>query len=73
MKAAEKKYWLSDVPSRDDFGEPIREVFIDGATIHGPWGIMTPQSHDIYGRGLGEGLGQKYLKQANGKWLKVEG
>ena len=36
-------------------------------------GMMTPASHDYYGRGLGTGYGQKYMKQADGKWLKVEG
>lgn len=73
MEAKPKKYWIGDVSKTDDFGDPIKEVFIDGATVHGPWAVMTPASHDYYGRGLGTGRGQKYMKQADGKWLKVEG
>lgn len=67
------RYWYMDVPPKDDFGQPIEEEFIDGATRMGPWAIMTPASHQTYGVGLGVGKGQMYEKQADGKWLKVEG
>lgn len=70
---SEQKYWLGFVGLKDDFDDPIKEVFIDGATVHGPWAIMTPYSHQRHGCGLGQGRGQKYRKQADGKWLKVEG
>lgn len=68
-----KVYWLSDVGVDDDFNVPVVDTIIDGATVHGPWALMTPESHARYGRGLGTGLGQKYVKQDDGKWLKVEG
>lgn len=70
---AGKSYWLSDVPDLDDFGNAIHDVFVDGATVYGPWAFMTPVAHKALGRGLGLGKGQKYAKQADGKWLKVEG
>ena len=66
-------YWLSPVGGFDDFGMPISDCIIDGATTSGPWGIMTPSSHRMHGRGLGLGKGQRYEKQDDGKWLKVEG
>lgn len=67
------KYWMGDVGEADDFGDPITDTVIDGATWRGPWAIMTPKSHRAYGCGFGTGQGQKYEKQADGRWLKVEG
>lgn len=70
-------YWLSPVPDLDDFGNPIHDEFIDGATsvsVGGAWAIMTPFAWTVVGRGsLGLGKGQRYKKQEDGKWLKVEG
>jgi len=57
----------------DDFGDRIRDTFYDGRTIAGPWAIMTPDSFRTYGSGLGAGRGQKYEKQADGRWKKVAG
>jgi hypothetical protein len=68
-----KKYWLGKVPSRDDFGKIIMDIFIDGKTKMGPWAFMTPLSFEMHGIGLGLGLGQKYKMQHDGKWLKIEG
>ena len=67
------RYWHGDIGKDDDFNDPITDTFIDGVTVHGPWAIMTPASHERHGRGLGTGQGQKYKKQADGRWLKVEG
>lgn len=68
------EYWLSPVGGFDDFDSPIKDTIIDGRTIHGPWAIMTPESWEKHGCGtLGTGCGQKYQKQADGKWLKVQG
>lgn len=66
-------YWLSPVGDKDDFGREIDDTIIDGRTVMGPWALMTPSSHRHYGCGLGLGKGQKYEKQDDGKWLKVEG
>lgn len=67
------KYWTGNVNSTDDCGYDITDEFIDGKTTLGPWAIMNPTSFKIHGIGLGTGLGQRYRKQADGKWLKVEG
>ena len=68
------KYWMGDVPSLDDFEVPITDEFIDGKTVFGPWATMAPASWRANGIGsLGTGRGQRYRKQDDGKWLKVEG
>jgi len=59
---------------KDDFGNAIIDEFIDGKTKEGPWAIMSIDSWRLYSRGqLGQGWGQRYKKQKDGKWLKVEG
>lgn len=74
-------YWQSPVLENDDFGEPIIDEFIDGRTAYGPWAIMSPLSHTIHGARdryglpalLGTGTGQRYQRQPDGRFLKVEG
>jgi len=68
-----KKYWIGDMPELDDFGIKIKNVVIDGRTKLGPWAMMTPETFKNFGVGLGLGFGQKYKKQKDGKWLKIEG
>jgi hypothetical protein len=65
--------WIGTVPERDDFDDPITTTFIDGRTVMGPWAIMTPRTHKMRGVGLGTGRGQRYVKEADGTWYKVEG
>jgi hypothetical protein len=68
------KYWETPLGVKDDFGELYKDVMYDGRTNVGPWANMAEQSWRIYGIGkLGTGYGQKYKKQADGRWLKVEG
>lgn len=70
---AKPKYWTGTITQNDDFGSKISSQFIDGRTHMGPWAIMSPASHKIYGVGLGKGMGQRYARQPDGRWLKVEG
>lgn len=65
-------YWQGQVGEKDDLGVPIDGVFIDGATIVGPWAIMAPATFKKLGRGLGMGKGQQYEKQPDGRWLKTK-
>jgi hypothetical protein len=65
---------MGHIGDEDDFGSPINEEFIDGKTRMGPWANMSPESWKRFGLGrLGLGLGQRYRKQSDGKWLKIEG
>ena len=69
-----KRYWAGDPGPEDDFGDTYANIMIDGKTVNGPWANMTPRSWRRYGCGqLGTGYGQKYEKQSDGRWLKVEG
>jgi hypothetical protein len=71
---AKKKFWLGSISQQDDYGDVITEEFIDGKTRAGPWAIMTPRNWRRHGIGdLGIGRGQRYVKQDDGMWLKVEG
>jgi hypothetical protein len=70
----EKRYWNGEIDSKDDFGVTITKTFVDGATRHGPWAIMSPKSWKTHGVArLGTGFGQMYEKQSDGRWLKVSG
>lgn len=69
-----QKFWQGGVPQKDDFNRTITDEFIDGVTVMGPWATMNPESYRTFGMGrLGTGYGQRYKKQADGRWLKVEG
>ena len=68
-----EKCWIGPIADKDDFHGPIADEFVDGVTQMGPWAIMNPYNHKKYGRGIGLGRGQRYRKQLDGRWLKVEG
>jgi len=74
QKPERQKYWTGTIGDKDDYGRLITDEFIDGRTVWGPWAIMAPLSWREEGvRKLGTGYGQRYKKQADGRWLKVEG
>ena len=67
-------YWLSPLDSVDDFGRRYKDVMYDAKTKMLCWANMTEESFKEHGYGkLGLGKGQKYEKQLDGRWLKVEG
>lgn len=73
-----RKRWLGDIPTKCDVsGDPITDTFIDGRTVMGPWAIMHPKTHKIYGVGLGIGSGQRYVRETdadgNAHWYKDAG
>lgn len=66
--------WLSKVPERCDICDvDIVDIFVDGSTIYGPWANMCQSCHIRIGRGLGTDKGQKFQKQSDGSFVKVEG
>jgi hypothetical protein len=73
-KAKKEVFWIgSEIEKCDICKMKIWSFFVDGKTSHGPWGILCPSCHRIYGVGLGTGRGQKYERQEDGRWLKIEG
>jgi hypothetical protein len=68
-------YWLSPVGERDDFGRLYGGVMYDAATTAGSWACMSEISWIMHRRytTLGMGLGQRFEKQGDGRWLKTEG
>ena len=66
-----RRYWNGDIRPTDDLGVPITTTFFDGATVFGPWAIMAPSTHKRIGKGEGIGRGQRYEKQSDGRWMKV--
>ena len=68
------KYWLSTIDIHDDFGIPYNNVMYDAKTKMGPWANMSEESWMKFtNQKLGLGIGQKYKKQIDGRWLKVAG
>lgn len=68
-------YWLSPVPAVcDTCSTPITSTFFDADTGRG-WACMCPSCQNLGpGKGrVGPGRGQKYEKQADGRWLKTAG
>ena len=81
MSATVKKYWYGSKPTECEVCKhAIKDTFLDarlriemaGSVWHG-WGKVCEACHAAYGCGTGIGKGQKYQKQKDGTWLKIEG
>ena len=69
-----KVYWCgSPPPACDCCGIAIHAEFVDGATKGGAWHALHPACHREIGVGFGIGKGQRYERQADARWLRVEG
>lgn len=69
-----KVYWLSAVNGCDICGTPLTTEMCDIKTKQGPWGLLCMPCVKTHTTGkLGTGLGQKYAKQPDGRWLKIAG
>lgn len=68
------KIWLCDPPVDCNIchTQPLT-TFVDGGTQMGPWAIMCPKCHKMFGLGLGTGKGQEYTQQPDQTWLKTKG
>ncbi len=74
VTAQKEIYWMGELGDRDNFESLYNGTMYDGKTKMGPWANMSEWSWNKYGVGkLGIGSGQKYKKQPDGRWLKVEG
>jgi len=67
-------YWEGSKPSCElSRNHRIGSEFYDAKTKMGPWGKLCPSCFRHFAVGLGKGKGQKYEKQADGRWLKTGG
>ena len=67
-------YWTSPLPKGCQLsGQPFGEMMYDANLPGIGWGNWCHDTFVAGGGKLGTGLGQKYVKQDNGRWLKVEG
>lgn len=76
------KSWVGPAPTNCDLcSVAIKDTFVDGRTVLGPWGNMCTRCHRDHGAGLGAGLGQKYRRETTvvdigvsfDRWWKVAG
>jgi hypothetical protein len=66
-------YWCGPLePNCQISSKPFDGVMYDASTPLG-WANICQEVFDRYNCRLGTGLGQKYLLQDDGRWLKVEG
>ncbi len=70
-------YFVGSTPEKcERCGDKIEDVFVDGQLRHlgcWIWGYACPICHAKHGCGFGKGRGQKFQKQPDGKFMKVEG
>lgn len=66
--------WCGEPPKTCDICHGnLTNEFVDGKTVFGCAGFMCAHCHPKFGRGLGTGRGQKFVKNASGVFTKVEG
>jgi hypothetical protein len=50
----------------------IDKEFIDGVTTRGPWGLMHPTCHAVFGKGIGPSRGVHYVKRDDGRFVRKD-
>jgi hypothetical protein len=68
-------HWMGSIETKCQLsGRKLTTEFVDGRVPGmSSWAIMHPAWFKSRGGKLGTGRGQRYQKQPNGRWLKVEG
>ena len=72
---SDKIYWAGSNPTHCQInGTPLGDVMYDAMVpSFGQWGNIGEDAFKTHGCSLGTGRGQKYERQPDGRWLKVEG
>lgn len=52
-----------------DFGRTM----YDCKTVYGSWANLCTECFNVLGLGIGTGLGQQYIKEDSGDWVKYAG
>jgi hypothetical protein len=70
------KYWTGEIGECDICGHRFWDIMYDAHIIVDggkTWANVCQECFDDFGFGLGQGLGQRYAKQVDGRWLKTGG
>ena len=68
------KTWYGDLSNGCDICKhPFGKYMYDARTISGQWGNLDDSCFVMHGVGLGTGQGQKYERQTDDSFVKVEG
>lgn len=73
MKEEKEVFWSGSAQRCDFCKNELTAEFLDGRTHIGSWAIMCPSCAVKHGVGIGQGRGQVYQKQPDGRWKKVRG
>ena len=75
MSTTVVKYWMGLVSLKCEVCSlPLTHRFHDAQLRDfNCWGNVCDRCHKAYGFGHGTGIGQRYEKQADGRWLKTKG
>lgn len=68
-----QKFWCGEPDPCDICSKPFTTRFTDGRTSSGQWANACVPCAKSYGMKLGQGIGQQYDKQPDGRWLKTGG
>lgn len=66
-------YWLGEGRVCEYCKRGLVETLIDARVRDGGWMVLDADCHASIGMGFGVGRAQRYQRQADDRWLKVEG
>ena len=65
-------HWIGDLSQGCDICKrPFGRFMYDAKTTFGPWANLDEACFVLHGMGMGQGRGQKYEKQEDGSYLKM--
>ena len=66
-----KVRWIGDAPEQCDLCRtPLLHEFYDVRLLNGSWANTCHRCWQVYGTGLGEGVGQHFIKVSDDCWVK---
>ncbi len=70
---AKQIFWCGPIDKCQLTGDELGDTMYDARLPSGQWGNIGQRAFEENGCRLGTGLGQKYKRQEDGRWLLVEG
>mgnify|MGYP001565158967 CR=1 FL=1 len=69
-----ESFWAGSLPEKCDLcGDSLKRGFWDARSRQGHWMIVCIGCHNDEVMSSGTGHGQRYEKQKDGSWMRVEG